>query len=306
MKNRDFRGFISGVLATVFCAGLIGTASASVGRRTMEADYQNIRITLDGKEVTPTDANGNVVEPFSVDGTTYLPVRAIGNALGLGVDWDSSTGTVVLTTPSQAPSPESSLPPLLPVQTAAPDDPGSDDWFEKLSGNEKHDLTFAFLRSWIQTAQNNTIGGDPEYCETSLDKNGSNKYSIRYSESDDMITLCLQKSYGGSVYYSYVCLPNDYSTVVFTDFAVYSSAYSQSASFSGSGYIHIPTLSPDSEYHFDDYSGNGDLLGDYEDLAHLMYLGTVEFTDHVFDKFVSQYGPYSIEDLGFDLDCLGF
>lgn len=306
MKKWNLRSFVSGVLATVLCVGLIGTASASIGQRTMVADYQNIRITLDGKEITPTDANGNVVEPFSVDGTTYLPVRAIGNALGLGVDWDGSTGTVVLSTPAQAPAPESPLPSLGPSPTQEPEDPASDDWFSGLSDNEKHDLTFAFLRSWIQTAQNNTVGGDPEYCETILDDNGSNKYSIRYSESDDMITLCLQKSYGGSVYYSYVCLPNDYSTVVFTDFAVYSSAHSQSSSFSGSGYIHIPTLSPDSEYHFDDYSGGSDLLGDYENLAHLMYLGNVEFTDYVFDKFISQYGPYSIEDLGFDLDLLGF
>lgn len=306
MKNWNLRSFVSGVLATVLCAGLIGTASASIGQRTMVADYQNIRITLDGKEITPTDANGNSVEPFSVDGTTYLPVRAIGSALGLGVDWDGDTGTVVLTTPSQAPSPESSLPPLLPVQTAAPDEPGSDDWFDKLSDNEKHDLTFAFLRSWIQTAQNSTVGGDPEYCETSQNENGSDKYSIRYSEGKDLITLCLQKAYKGGVYYSYVCLPNDYSTVIFTDFAAYSSSYSTSSSFDGSGYIHIPTFGSGSEYHFDDYSGSDDLLGGYEELAQLMYLGSVEFADYIFDTYISQYGPYSIEDLGFDLDCLGF
>lgn len=305
MKKGNFRSFVSGILATVFCAGLIGTASASVGQRTMVADYQNIRITLDGVELTPTDANGNIVEPFSVDGTTYLPVRAIGNAMGLGVNWDGSTGTVVLSTPTQAPIPELPQPSLPPLQTPAPEETGSDNWFDSLSDNEKHDVTFAFLRTWVQTAQNNTVSGDPEYCEISRNTNGSDKYSIRYTESKDIITLCLQKEYKGSVYYSYVCLPNDYSTVIFTDFAAYSSSRDLSAAFSGSGYIHIPTFGPESEYHFDDYSGDDDLLSAYEELAQLMYLGNIEFANYVFDTYISQYGSYSIEDLGFDLEILG-
>ena len=33
------------------------------------------------------------------DGTNYLPVRALAEALGLDVAWDGSTSTVVLTTP---------------------------------------------------------------------------------------------------------------------------------------------------------------------------------------------------------------
>jgi len=40
------------------------------------------------------DANGNYVEPFIIDGTTYLPVRGISNALNLGVGWDGENNTV--------------------------------------------------------------------------------------------------------------------------------------------------------------------------------------------------------------------
>ena len=47
--------------------------------------------------IEPKDVNGNVVEPFIIDGTTYLPVRAICNALGLKVNWNSETNTVELT-----------------------------------------------------------------------------------------------------------------------------------------------------------------------------------------------------------------
>lgn len=60
------------------------------------ASYNNIRITLDGATITPKDANGNSVEPFIIDGTTYLPVRGIASALGLSVSWDGTNKTVLL------------------------------------------------------------------------------------------------------------------------------------------------------------------------------------------------------------------
>ena len=65
------------VIAVIFTS----TVFATVGSRTVELLYNNIKIILNGKEVVPTDANGNAVEPFTIDGTTYLPVRAISNAL---------------------------------------------------------------------------------------------------------------------------------------------------------------------------------------------------------------------------------
>lgn len=72
-------------------------ASAISGQQTARLDYNNIKITLNGDVVLPSDANGNYVEPFAISGTTYLPVRAIGNAMGLSVGWNASNNTVVLT-----------------------------------------------------------------------------------------------------------------------------------------------------------------------------------------------------------------
>ncbi len=69
---------------------------ATNGSKTAELFYRDIKITLNGKEITPKDANGNTVEPFIIDGTTYLPVRGVAGALGLDVEWDSSTNTVIL------------------------------------------------------------------------------------------------------------------------------------------------------------------------------------------------------------------
>lgn len=66
--------------------------------------YQNISVTLDGTKLTLKDAAGNSVEPFMYNGTNYLPVRALSEALGLNVAWNGSTNTVVLTTPGTASS----------------------------------------------------------------------------------------------------------------------------------------------------------------------------------------------------------
>jgi YD repeat-containing protein len=73
-----------------------GTAAATNGTKTIAINRRDIRIVMNGTEITPTDANGNAVEPFIYDGTTYLPVRAVASALGVAVAWDDAASTVYL------------------------------------------------------------------------------------------------------------------------------------------------------------------------------------------------------------------
>lgn len=107
---KQCRSFAAGVIATLVLVALVGGVSAASRQEQATLDYTGIKITLDGNEIVPKDANGNTVEPFAINGTTYLPVRGIANALGLGVDWDQATQTVKLsstpanTTPSTQPS----------------------------------------------------------------------------------------------------------------------------------------------------------------------------------------------------------
>lgn len=84
----------------VMISALALSVSASTGTVQRTLSYNDIKITLDGQEITPLDANGNSVEPFIIDGTTYLPVRGIASALGLDVSWDQTTKTVQLNTGS--------------------------------------------------------------------------------------------------------------------------------------------------------------------------------------------------------------
>lgn len=96
MKQR-LQGLIAGVLVGATLTS--GTVLATNGSRMAELLYSNIKILLDGNEIVPKDANGNTIEPFIIEGTTYLPVRGIASSLGLNVEWDGATQTVKLNKP---------------------------------------------------------------------------------------------------------------------------------------------------------------------------------------------------------------
>lgn len=96
MKKR-LQGFVAGVLSVLVVSGVYALAKNAT--EIIEVTYNNIKIVMDGKEYSPTDANGNTVEPFIYNGTTYLPVRAVANAVGKEVKWDGDTYTVHLNTP---------------------------------------------------------------------------------------------------------------------------------------------------------------------------------------------------------------
>ncbi|TXK66467.1 stalk domain-containing protein [Paenibacillus sp. N3.4] len=55
----------------------------------------DIKVKVNGKSTQLLDAQGNVVTPITYDGSTYLPARAIANALNVAVDYDASTNSVL-------------------------------------------------------------------------------------------------------------------------------------------------------------------------------------------------------------------
>ena len=91
MNKDKLKGFLAGAI----CVSVLGmTAFAEPATRQLNAAFDNIKIKINGEEIIPKDAAGNAVEPFIVDGTTYLPVRAVGEALGKDVSWDGTNKTV--------------------------------------------------------------------------------------------------------------------------------------------------------------------------------------------------------------------
>ncbi|NLM50169.1 MAG: copper amine oxidase N-terminal domain-containing protein, partial [Clostridiaceae bacterium] len=58
--------------------------------------FNDIKIMIDGQMLDAKDAQGNKVEPFIIDGTTYLPVRAVSEAFSLKVEYDEKTKTAYI------------------------------------------------------------------------------------------------------------------------------------------------------------------------------------------------------------------
>ncbi|MDE7053354.1 MAG: PepSY domain-containing protein [Oscillospiraceae bacterium] len=101
------------LLLPLLCAALLlvplaGCANAG------SADAARLRpdmtIIIDGVKQAFYNANGQQVHPILYSGTTYLPVRAIGELMGKNVDWNEETKTVTLggarTTPAASGTPD--------------------------------------------------------------------------------------------------------------------------------------------------------------------------------------------------------
>jgi len=82
-----------------FVLMLIFVCSITVGASTTDVDAElrpDFKIYIDGELQTFSDANGTPVYPVLYNGSTYLPLRAVGDALGMTVGWDGTTQTVTL------------------------------------------------------------------------------------------------------------------------------------------------------------------------------------------------------------------
>lgn len=88
---------IKGVVIGAVCATVLTTTVfAAPIAKNAQLFFNNIKIYVDDNKIEPKDSQGNMVEPFIYNGTTYLPVRAVSNALGKNVEWDGKTSSVYI------------------------------------------------------------------------------------------------------------------------------------------------------------------------------------------------------------------
>lgn len=84
--------------ALALCAALtVGAFTLPAGAQGVTAQLSpNLSIVVDGTARTFYNVSGTEVHPIAYNGTTYLPIRAIGELMGKNVNWDQSTLTVSL------------------------------------------------------------------------------------------------------------------------------------------------------------------------------------------------------------------
>ena len=106
-KTGYWKGFGSALLLVAMVTALGVTATAA--SRSIEVE-DGIGISINGAKFTPRDADGKKVPVFLYNGTTYAPIRAVCEAAGMEVSYDSATDTVELVTADRVASqkPESS------------------------------------------------------------------------------------------------------------------------------------------------------------------------------------------------------
>jgi len=89
MRRKQTKSFMLGFIVAAILFGIcIPTTAAS--RQTI-ATYNGAKIMLNGSLLSTKDA-----ETVVIDGTNYLPVRAIAESLDLVVGWNSYTNTIIL------------------------------------------------------------------------------------------------------------------------------------------------------------------------------------------------------------------
>jgi len=94
-RKEQAKGFIAGVLIMILLSSTALVAANTI-TKDVTITFRDIRVVVNGEQVTPKDAAGNILEPFLWNGTTYLPIRAIADIFDLNANWDRDTSTIYL------------------------------------------------------------------------------------------------------------------------------------------------------------------------------------------------------------------
>lgn len=82
--------------ASLFAASCPAAVFAESGVKMTEVRYPAAELFVGGEKMQPRDANGAAAEPFVLDGTLYLPLRAVCESLGFSLHWDGENAKISL------------------------------------------------------------------------------------------------------------------------------------------------------------------------------------------------------------------
>lgn len=81
------------ILSTLLLVGvgiLPSSTNAAVLTKNIQANYHDVKVMYNGTAVT------NEIEPFIVNGTTYIPVRMMAGVFNKDITWNGSTYTITV------------------------------------------------------------------------------------------------------------------------------------------------------------------------------------------------------------------
>ena len=114
-RMRELKGFVAGVIFAALISGVVVMANPVAQELVF-----GVSISLNGEIVDFSDD----MRPFSVNGRTFLSVRATAHLLGFDIGYDEKTNTVMLTSGGVIPTVlgPATMPPLpVPTHTVQPD-----------------------------------------------------------------------------------------------------------------------------------------------------------------------------------------
>lgn len=189
---KKIKYFLAGAAFTLSCSLIIGAVYAYAGKQNISVIFDNIKVLFNESELELMDINGNEVEPFIYNGTTYIPIRAISENLGKQVDWDSENKTIIISDPEQTPMLDLKLDThYVPLENINSDKITEKELeknqienkgiiFEKTSGYEKvinnQNFTAIFkdeTGNYITVGETEQNGGYSDICIIKYDKDGN-------------------------------------------------------------------------------------------------------------------------------------
>lgn len=249
--KKTIKGFILGVIFTTL---LMNTVFGVQVKKTIEVIYNSVNLTVNGTKIN--------ADNILYEGTTYVPLRAVADALGKDVGWDQETYTATINDKKKID---------ITYDTGNLQQANNLDSFNILANYLIANGTYDSLENTFYIQM-----------ETS-----SATYFIDYDKSTGYITFGQENNKGPA-----------YMAIEIKDI---SSTYPYYFSFpdnniKAGGNIIPSTINVNSTLTFDLYTGTMSDRSTYEDLSKLLICDTIEATEYIFR---SNSLPVSINDFGF-------
>lgn len=102
LNKKNFKKVIITILALTMVLGTVAFAADSIYTKKITATYGKVKINFEGSDVTKQIEQMYGAPAFIAENKTYVPVRSIGDLVGVDIEWDEKTNTAFITDPKIA------------------------------------------------------------------------------------------------------------------------------------------------------------------------------------------------------------